>query len=100
MALKESPISVREWFEYRGVKYYYTEWTTWNGKSSSSYICQHFSFYPYNIMSFGKVTKEEMESEIDYLLDNLDKITEKKKLEEKATSEWVEESRRLKHSTE
>lgn len=100
MSLKKTDIVKREWFEYREVPYYYMEWTTWDNKPASGYSCEYFNFYPHNLVNLPSKTEVEMKKNIDYLLDNLDELIKKKELEERATSEWVEESRRLGYSTD
>lgn len=75
--------------EYRGINYYYKEWTTWNGKQASAYYCDDENLLrDLQLKSFGESTKEEMHSRIDYIINNYDKEIEKQVLSHKAALEF------------
>lgn len=56
--------------EYRGVEYHYQEWTTWNNKKATGYICRDEQL----LSKFHKTqtpaqTEQEMKEKIDYFID-------------------------------
>lgn len=58
-------------FKYRGVEYYYHEWTTWNNKEASAFYCEDkYLLVGLNVQRFGENTEEEMKRQIDDYIDN------------------------------
>jgi len=72
-------------FNYRGVKYEYIEWRTYNDQLASGYRCSDESLLKHSpTTSFGSRNKKEMLASIDYFLDNVEEQIEKQKLTDKA----------------
>jgi hypothetical protein len=58
-------------FNYRGAKYQYHEWLTWNKKQASAFWCaDEYILAGLNIKSFSAKTQEEIHRRIDDYIDN------------------------------
>ena len=73
---------------HRGIPYHYKEWTTWNGKQASGYVCEHFNFAPYNVSYLPAQTEDEIKASIDYKIDNIDRYTEIRRLHDAGCAEY------------
>ena len=74
--------------EYRGIKYRYKTWTTWDNQEASCFGCSDKNLLQnVSTTSFETKTLEELHDTIDYYLDNVDKCKKSTQLNHKATEE-------------
>ena len=82
-------INLKTTHEYRGVEYHYEEWTTWNNKQASGYICEDKSLLSkYHIQQTPAQTEEEMLKKIDYFIDCEAEILYRKDLHERGAAAY------------
>jgi hypothetical protein len=74
---------------YKGVKYEYEEWKTYDGKQASAFYCRDKDLLKeYTTVQFGAKTLDEMHEKIDYHLDNIEQEKAKREVVEKAAQEF------------
>lgn len=74
---------------YKGVKYEYEEWKTFDGKQASAFYCRDKQLLKeYQTVQFGAKTLDEMHEKIDHYLDNVEQEKAKRKVVEKAAQEF------------
>lgn len=74
---------------YKGVKYEYEEWKTFDGKQASAFYCRDKQLLKeYQTVQFGAKTLDEMHEKIDYYLDNVEQEKANRKLRDKAVQEF------------
>lgn len=74
---------------YKGVKYEYEEWKTYDGKQASAFYYRDKDLLKeYMTAQFGAKTLDEMHEKIDYYLSNIEQEKANRKLREKAAQEF------------
>jgi len=74
---------------YKGVKYEYEEWKTYDGEQASAFYCRDKELLKeYMTVQFGAKTLDEMHEKIDYYLSNIEQEKANRKLREKAAQEF------------
>lgn len=74
---------------YKGVKYEFTEWTTYDGEKASAFYCSDkILLKEYDTVSFGTKTLDEMHEKIDYYLQNSSRQKGIRELTMKAAQEF------------
>lgn len=75
--------------EYRGIKYHYKTWITWDNQVASCFGCSDKNLLQnVSTTSFETKTLEELHDTIDYYLDNVDKCKKSTQLNHKAAEEF------------
>ena len=75
--------------EYRGIKYRYKTWLTWDNQEASCFACSDKNLLQHvSTISFESKTLEELQETIDYYLDNVDKCKKSTQLNHKAAEEF------------
>jgi len=75
--------------EYRGIKYYYKTWLTWDNQEASCFSCSDKNLLQHvSTVSFESRTIEELHETIDYYLDNVDKCKKLTQLNHNAAEEF------------
>lgn len=75
--------------EYRGIKYRYKTWLTWNNQEASAFVCSDKNLLQHvSTVSFESKTIEELHETIDYYLDNVDKCKKLTQLNHNAAEEF------------
>ncbi len=74
---------------YKGIKYEYEEWKTFDGKQAGAFYCRDKKLLKeYQAVQFGAKTLDEMHEKIDYYLDNVEQEKSRRKLNMKAAKEF------------
>jgi hypothetical protein len=74
---------------YKGVKYEYEKWKTFDGEQASAFYCRDKDLLKeYQTVQFGAKTQEEMHEKIDYYLENVEKQKARRELNMKAAQEF------------
>ena len=74
---------------YKGVKYEFTEWTTYSGeKASALYSSNKNLLEEYQVVRFGAKTLDLMHEKIDYYIDNSSNQKSIRELTMRATQEF------------
>ena len=56
---------------YRGVKYEYDEWKTYDGRKASAFYCRDKQLLKeYEVVQFGAKTLDQLHEKIDYYIEN------------------------------
>ena len=74
---------------YKGVKYEFTEWTTYSGEKASAFYCSDKNLLEeYQVVRFGAKTLDLMHEKIDYYIDNSSKQKGIRELTMRAAQEF------------
>ena len=74
---------------YKGVKYEFTEWTTYSGEKASAFYCSDKNLLEeYQVVRFGAKTLDLMHEKIDYYIDNSSNQKGIRELTMRATQEF------------
>ena len=74
---------------HKNVEYNYNEWTTYSGQLASGFTCTDKKLLKHtNITQLASLGRLSMLEQIDYYLDNEDKLIELKRLDTLANAEF------------
>tara|TARA_R100001460_G_C3490796_1_gene169322 strand:+ start:408 stop:704 length:297 start_codon:yes stop_codon:yes gene_type:complete len=77
--------------DYRGIKFYYKEWITYDGKQANGYQCNDTTLLKgLNTVSFGAQNITEMCYKIDDYIDNKTQKLKDQAMYDKAEQEFME----------
>jgi len=79
---------------YKDIKFTYHEWKTYDGKKAHGYRCDDKSLLKHvNTVSFGTRTLDEMHSQINYYLDNVEHHKELRRLNDAGIAQYYANKR-------
>ena len=79
---------------YKDIKFIYHEWKTYDGKKARGYRCDDKSLLKHvNTVSFGTRTLDEMHTQINYYLDNVELHQEQRRLNDAGIAEYYAKKR-------
>jgi len=77
--------------DYKGIKFEYREWLTWNGESASAYYCSDKRLLSgLEMKEFGANSLSEMQSAITYYIRDKDILLEQQVRNEAAAADFYD----------